>query len=52
MQYNQCFIVQISIVIKDTLELRVSPYVITARTAPIHLSDQGIIIIAIVDNRK
>ena len=47
-----CNIVNVSLYIYHSLELRISPYVITLRSVPIHFSDQGIIIIAIVDDRQ
>ena len=51
MQYNQCFILHIPIVIKHILTGTKSlPYVIRLRSVIIHLSVQGIIIIAIVDD--
>ena len=53
MQYNQCFIAHISIVIKETLTgTKNLPCVITLRSVAIHLSNQGIILIAIVDDRQ
>jgi len=52
MQYNQCFSVRISIVIKETLagtkNLTLCYY---TEFGPIHLSNQGIIVFAIVDDR-
>ena len=50
---NVLLYIYISIVIKQTLTgTKNSPYVITIRSVPIHLSNQGIIIIAIVDGRQ
>jgi len=34
------------------LELRIPHYVITLRSVPVHLSDQGIIIVAVVNDRQ
>ena len=35
-----------------SLELRIPHYVITLRSVPVHLSDQGIIIVAVVNDRQ